>query len=173
MPWALRGYLFDLLLLTLGCGVGDLQAWEQHGGHERVPMDLHTACALGDYDCVRMLIAAGGSLDRQNAEGWTPLLYAAYVGHDTIVNLLLETGRCDANARARDGSTALMWACLSGCESVAYFLLSSGALVDARDAAGRTALLLASAKGQLVGNCDALSKLGHISNTLFLTRRTR
>lgn len=128
------------------------QVWEQHSDYERVPMDLHTACALGDYDGVRTLVAGGLPLDRLNAEGWTPLLYASYLGHDTIVNLLLETGRCNVNTQARDGSTALMWACLSGSESVVYFLLSNGALQSIRDKHGRTALLLAAGKGQLVSS---------------------
>ena len=45
------------------------------------------------------------------------------MGKDNIVNFLLETGICEANARGRDSSTALMRAVGAGNESVTYFLL--------------------------------------------------
>ena len=54
--------------------------------------------------------------------GWTPLMYAAYVGHDTIVNLLLDS---DANPSLGTPSnlTPLMVAAGCGNESVCYFLI--------------------------------------------------
>ena len=54
--------------------------------------------------------------------GWTPLMYAAYVGHDTIVNLLLDS---DANPSLGTPTnlTPLMVAAGCGNESVCYFLI--------------------------------------------------
>ena len=54
--------------------------------------------------------------------GWTPLMYASYVGHDTVVNLLLESG-ADPSKGTDFGLTPLMVAAGCGNESVCYFLL--------------------------------------------------
>lgn len=61
-------------------------------------------------------------IDRKNLGGWTPLMYAAYIGHDNVVNLLLETG-VNVNASTDRGLTPLMLAASCGNESIAFFLL--------------------------------------------------
>lgn len=54
--------------------------------------------------------------------GWTPLMYASYVGHDTIVNLLLDSG-VEPSLGTPTGLTPLMVAAGCGNESVCYFLI--------------------------------------------------
>lgn len=54
--------------------------------------------------------------------GWTALMYASYVGHDTVVNLLLDAG-ADACKGTPSGLTPLMVAAGCGNESVCYFLI--------------------------------------------------
>ena len=49
-------------------------------------------------------------------------MYASYVGHDTVVNLLLESG-ADTSLGTDSGLTALMVAAGCGNESICYFLL--------------------------------------------------
>ena len=49
-------------------------------------------------------------------------MYAAYIGHDNIANLLLEAG-VGVNATTPKGHTPLMLAASCGNESIAYFLL--------------------------------------------------
>lgn len=49
-------------------------------------------------------------------------MYAAYVSHDTVVNLLLEAG-ADANRGTPGGVTPLMVAAGCGNESICYFLI--------------------------------------------------
>lgn len=61
-------------------------------------------------------------LDGKNKGGWTPLMYASYIGHDNIANLLLEAG-VNVNATTAKGVTPLMLAASCGNESIAYFLL--------------------------------------------------
>lgn len=56
------------------------------------------------------------------AAGWTPLMYASYVGHDTIVNLLLDMG-VETSKGTPNGLTPLMVAAGCGNESVCYFLM--------------------------------------------------
>ncbi|XP_043082141.1 ankyrin repeat and SAM domain-containing protein 3 isoform X2 [Puntigrus tetrazona] len=112
-----------------------------------VPLDLHTACSIGQYDVVAECIRRGDvDLDGKNIGGWTPLMYAAYIGHDNITNLLLETG-VSANTTTSKGLTPLMLAASCGNESIAYFLLQQGAQLEGRDARGWTALLHSTATG--------------------------
>jgi ankyrin repeat protein len=49
-------------------------------------------------------------------------MYAAYIGHDNVVNLLLEAS-VSVHIRNKKGQSALHLAASCGNESVAYFLL--------------------------------------------------
>lgn len=64
-------------------------------------------------------------MNKKNGGGWTPLMYASYIGHDTIVHLLLEAG-VSVNVPTPEGQTPLMLASSCGNESIAYFLLQVG-----------------------------------------------
>ena len=86
------------------------------------PFDIFTAVAVGNYDMVSSLIKQQEQLNRLNRGGWSPLMYAAYMGHDTILNLLLEAG-ADPNFCSRKKLSPLMIAAGCGNESVCYFLL--------------------------------------------------
>ncbi len=69
-----------------------------HAGFDdgvHIPLNFHTACAIGDYDLVRTQLKGSSAktmVNQVNVGGWTPLMYASFVGRDTIVNLLLESG---------------------------------------------------------------------------------
>ncbi|KAG7506732.1 ankyrin repeat and SAM domain-containing protein 3 [Solea senegalensis] len=105
-----------------------------------VPLDLHTACSIGQYDVVAGCIKQREvNLDGKNIGGWTPLMYASYIGHDNIANLLLEAG-VNVNATTAKGLTPLMLAASCGNESIAYFLLQQGAELELKDSRGWTAL---------------------------------
>ncbi|KAG7335586.1 hypothetical protein KOW79_000279 [Hemibagrus wyckioides] len=112
-----------------------------------VPLDLHTACSIGQYDVVAECIRSGNvDVDGRNLGGWTPLMYAAYIGHDNIVNLLLESG-VSVNASTAKGLTPLMLAASCGNESIAYFLLQQGAELECKDRRSWTALLHSTSTG--------------------------
>uniref|UniRef100_A0A3B3ZMF9 SAM domain-containing protein n=1 Tax=Periophthalmus magnuspinnatus TaxID=409849 RepID=A0A3B3ZMF9_9GOBI len=112
-----------------------------------VPLDLHTACSIGQYDVVAECIKKGEvDLDRKNVGGWTPLMYAAYIGHDNIANLLLEAG-VNVNATTAKGISPLMLAASCGNESIAYFLLQQGAELEMKDFRGWTALFHCTSTG--------------------------
>ncbi|KAK2870397.1 hypothetical protein Q8A67_024789 [Cirrhinus molitorella] len=131
-----------------------LSVWLGDGGDAligpeelNVPLDLHTACSIGQYDVVAECIRRGDvDLNGKNIGGWTPLMYAAYIGHDNIANLLLETG-VSVNATTSKGLTPLMLAASCGNESIAYFLLQQGAQLECKDVRGWTALLHSTATG--------------------------
>ncbi|KAB1251913.1 Ankyrin repeat and SAM domain-containing protein 3 [Camelus dromedarius] len=88
-----------------------------------VPLDLHTAASIGQYEVVKECVQRRElDLNKKNGGGWTPLMYASYIGHDTIVHLLLEAG-VSVNVPTPEGQTPLMLASSCGNESIAYFLL--------------------------------------------------
>ncbi len=53
-------------------------------------------------------------------------MYASYIGHDNIVNLLLDAG-AKVDIKSDKGTTALMLTASCGNESVAYFLIQVSA----------------------------------------------
>ncbi|KAM5131026.1 ankyrin repeat and SAM domain-containing protein 3 isoform 2-T2 [Callospermophilus lateralis] len=85
-------------------------------------------------------------LNKKNGGGWTPLMYASYIGHDTIVHLLLEAG-VSVNVPTPEGQTPLMLASSCGNESIAYFLLQQGAELEMKDIHGWTALFHCTSAG--------------------------
>ncbi|KAK5905806.1 hypothetical protein CgunFtcFv8_001729 [Champsocephalus gunnari] len=112
-----------------------------------VPLDLHTACSIGQYDVVSGCIKEREvDLNGKNIGGWTPLMYASYIGHDNIANLLLEAG-VNVNATTAKGLTPLMLAASCGNESIAYFLLQHGAELELKDTRGWTALFHCTSTG--------------------------
>jgi len=60
-------------------------------------------------------------LNAKNSGGYTPLMYAAYIGHDNIVNMLIDA-QVDVNLSNDKGHTPLMLAASCGNESVCDFL---------------------------------------------------
>ncbi|KAK2176456.1 hypothetical protein NP493_661g04006 [Ridgeia piscesae] len=112
-----------------------------------IPLDLHTAASIGQYDCVHTLITRGDvALNKKNKGGWTALMYASYIGHENIVTLLLKAG-VSVNVKSSKGQTPLMLAASCGNEGVAYFLLQADADLEARDKQGWTALFHATSSG--------------------------
>ncbi|XP_062999248.1 ankyrin repeat and SAM domain-containing protein 3 [Elgaria multicarinata webbii] len=112
-----------------------------------VPLDLHTAASVGQYEVVKAGIQCRETdLNRRNCGGWTPLMYASYIGHDTIVRILLEAG-VNVNVSTPEGQTPLMLAASCGNESVAAFLLQRGAELEMKDIHGWTALFHCTSAG--------------------------
>ncbi|MFB9269576.1 ankyrin repeat domain-containing protein [Bradyrhizobium erythrophlei] len=98
---------------------------------------------------VRMLLARGADGRKADDTGKPPVVYAAASGQLGIVRQLLAQ-HIDVNARYANELTLLMWASgpdeavpeTQALEVVAY-LLDAGAKIDAADARGRTALMIA------------------------------
>ena len=97
----------------------------------------------------KYLLARGASADRADAEGATPLMYAAGGDNLAIVRLLLDHG---ASVRAADakGRTSLMYAVDSwrGNPDISQMLIDHGADVNASDADGETVLVLAAKRSE-------------------------
>ncbi|KAH0631832.1 hypothetical protein JD844_019673 [Phrynosoma platyrhinos] len=129
--------------LSMWHGVGQMVCHQELD----VPLDLHTAASIGQYEVVKEGIQRKEiDLNQRNCGGWTPLMYASYIGHDTIVHMLLEAG-VNVNVPTPEGQTPLMLAASCGNESVASFLLQQGAELEMRDIHGWTALFHCTSAG--------------------------
>ncbi|RYP47387.1 hypothetical protein DL768_006555 [Monosporascus sp. mg162] len=117
----------------------------------------------------------------------TPLLYAAEIGYEDIVKLLLETGKVDADLKEENNQTPLSYAAKNGHKGIVKLLLETGKVdadskcivklllemgkvdVDSKDSYDRTPLLYAAAEGHerivkvllATGKVDADSKGMH------------
>lgn len=109
---------------------------------------LHYAvhsCACNDPACPRvrtlaLLLEHGAQLNAQDAGGWSALDVAAEHNRLAPLQLLLRSG-ADANGQPSPSSCPpLVLAAHAGAREAVAMLLSAGALIDARDAFGATAL---------------------------------
>ena len=101
----------------------------------------------GDLPGAKYLLQVGAEVDlRQDADEATALHLAADIGHDGIVELLLEAG-ADVDADIDDGRTALHLAAEKGYASVVERLLAAGADPNVQDGNGNTPLHLAAGRG--------------------------
>ncbi|MBZ5601354.1 MAG: ankyrin repeat domain-containing protein [Acidobacteriia bacterium] len=104
-------------------------------------MRLFTALRNGDMAAVRSARAA--DVNVANANGETPLMYAAMYSSPEAVEMLIARG-ADVNAKTSAGTTALMLG--TGNAEKVRLLIAAGADVNARSATGRSALLIAASR---------------------------
>jgi ankyrin repeat protein len=110
---------------------------------------LLDAAESGDVELTHHLLQTSrDELDSTDARHWTPLIVAAFNGHDLVTRMLLEAG---ANTAAQDksGYTALHWAAYNGQTRIVKLLLDGQAAIDARSQSGWTPLMQAAARGHL------------------------
>ena len=111
---------------------------------------LSWAAGTGHEAVVRLLVERGGVdiNSRDSQITFTPLMFAAYNGHEAVVRLLVERDGVDINSRDIGGpGTPLRAAAYNGHEAVVRLLIERGVEINAKDDAGRTALMFAARKG--------------------------
>ena len=102
--------------------------------------DLHQACRQGQASLLPSLLAEPDQdVNAPNADGQTPLHYAAWEGHVEVLQLLTDA-EADVNATNRLGQTPLHLAAWYGKDSAVEWLLANKAEVNATDGGGETAL---------------------------------
>ncbi|XP_050310455.1 serine/threonine-protein phosphatase 6 regulatory ankyrin repeat subunit A isoform X3 [Anthonomus grandis grandis] len=113
---------------------------------------FHLVASAGNNDVLLEMIAhmsptdAQKALNRQNANGWTPLLIASHQGHiDLVNNLLANHARVDVFDQ--EGRSALHLAAERGYLHVCDSLLTNKAFINSKSRNGRTALHLAALNG--------------------------
>jgi ankyrin repeat protein len=76
-----------------------LMAVKEHSWHldysqefPRQMTGLHLAAYFGLKEAMITLLKGGYDLDSKESDGWTPLSWATWNGHEAVVELLLEKG---------------------------------------------------------------------------------
>jgi ankyrin repeat protein len=114
---------------------------------ERIQELLHDAARIGRADVIPALLLAGADIEARDSKGYTPLILAAYNGHDAAAALLLHHGARPDTPDLVRGNTALMGVAFKGYDSIAGQLLAARAQPDAINKAGQTALMMAAMFG--------------------------
>jgi ankyrin repeat protein len=95
---------------------------------------------------VALLIEKGAKLEEEDRLHKSELVYAAGMGHDKVVEQLVNAGAL-VDAAYIDGLTPLMWAAGQGHTDTVRFLVSKGANKSLKDERGLTALDMAKEAG--------------------------
>jgi ankyrin repeat protein len=142
----MKNLLILLLVLGFVCFPAAAQTRDPQAVAERALTD---ACLNGNLEDAQRLVSAGISVNAQDADKRTPLMWAAFNGHTAVVDFLLGQG-ARLDAKDVNGRTALMYASSGPFKETVEFLLKKGAAVnDQGKLEGFTALMTAAAEGQL------------------------
>ena len=114
----------------------------------RADTQLLDAVKAGDQQAVRALIADGADVNASEADGTTPLHWAAYSSDLAIAQLLVRAG-ADATIANRYGVEALSVAAVGGNAALIELLLVAGADPNTVQGEGETALMTAVRTGKL------------------------
>jgi len=104
--------------------------------------NLLQAARKGDIGSMEKLLKQGANVNAADAQGMTPLLYAAANDHMRAVKFLLGKG-ADIKIQDSRGYTALMLVAGSGNVEMAQLLIKSGSNLNARNDLGLTAAEIA------------------------------
>ncbi|CAI6084048.1 unnamed protein product [Clonostachys chloroleuca] len=110
--------------------------------YDRTPM--HHAAARGRTEAVRILAQRGGDVNLKTIEGFTPLHFAAKIGHPSIVKVLLELGA--KQFECSDGCTPLVYAYTVGNPDVIEMLTTGANIVQSAGLITKPKALLALTK---------------------------
>jgi ankyrin repeat protein len=107
------------------------------------------AAARNKTDDVRAMLMAGKSPDAADADGQTPLGFAASLGNVEMAQLLLKYN-APVDRRDQFGNTPLHWASQRGGLEIMRLLLAAKATVDIQNQQGITPLMMAASQGQVL-----------------------
>lgn len=134
---------------------------------------LHMAAYFGIEKVVESLLQKGANTgaitntDSADSHNCSPLFWAAERGHANVVELLLKTGKVNANSKGEYSWTPLHWASAKGYKTIVKLLLENGKVdPDSKDEDSQTPLSWAAKKGHETivellletGNVDVDSK---------------
>ncbi|KAI6240665.1 ANK-REP-REGION domain-containing protein [Aphelenchoides fujianensis] len=109
-------------------------------------MDPWTAASL-NIEMEDEKAGSAADFSRTNHAGWTPLMYAAYLGHSKTMQRLIQRG-VQVEQQNEKGQTALMLAASCGSEEILALFLNHPFDTNVRDKDGRSALHYAALYGQ-------------------------
>ena len=120
---------------------------------------VHVASIYGLFGLLATILQrmdeATTYIDARDINGRTPLLWAARMGREAGVKLLLSTGMVDTDAKDYGGRTPLSWAAAAGHKAIVKLLLDTGRVdSNAKDEDGQTPLWRADQEGhKAVASC--------------------
>lgn len=112
------------------------------------PDGFFDAVEQGKRTAVALFLDAPVSTGLRDSRGWTPLMMAAFHGHDEIADLLIQR-QADVNLADFSGNTALHWAAFGGHSACADRLIRQHARTDAQNQFGWTPLMQATARNHI------------------------
>ncbi len=139
VPRLLRDMLAIVLLLVLGSPLGTANADEKNS-------DLILAIKEGRLDRITSLLDSGADANAKDRDGKTALTKAILWGGSTTQRRLHRWGKKFA-PKHRDGTPALPRPDTASALDMVRLLLDKGALPNARDNDGKTALAVAADQG--------------------------
>jgi ankyrin repeat protein len=145
LMWAIDKCQTDVVAYLLARPGIDINAKADARGRE---IDL--ASWKGHLDLVKLLVAAGATVDPQASDEPGPLAAAALGGHLEVVKYLVEEAGADESRAGRGGWTPLMWAVDKRQTDVVEYLLGRpGVNINAKTDKGERAIDFACAAGHL------------------------
>jgi ankyrin repeat protein len=110
-------------------------------GEGRTPVSI--AAAMGSFEAISILCAAGARTDTPDSGGILPLAEAARSGHEKCVLALLDKGASIDARCGPAGRSALWWAACAGKKTIAEMLILRGADTETPATLGLTPLAVA------------------------------
>lgn len=154
--------LIALVSMTMPHLVNRFKVWQWEREYQR-ELTLIKAAERGDTATVHRLLDDGVDINA-TVDGrypWTPLMHAAFEGHEVTVRALLDRG-ANPNHEDLDGAMAITVAAGRGHWSVVQLLAGRGANPRHMGALGKSAIELARDRGmhELARELDSL-QMGH------------
>ncbi len=110
---------------------------------------LLVAIETGNLDIVKIIIAGGADVNKEDARGVTPLMHAVKKGNLPLIEILVKA-KADPNKGDKHGKTPLMMSAANDNQAdITAFLLASGAKIDQVDESKESALIYAAKKGNI------------------------
>ena len=113
---------------------------------------LMIAAEAGSFECLKILLEYGSSINEQNKYGETALIISALYRKPKCLQLLLEHN-ASIDVQDNEGMTALMQAAASGSAECVKILINSNAKLDLIDDNGNDALINSLCEG-VYNYCD-------------------
>lgn len=96
---------------------------------------------------VQLLIEYGANVNSRDKDGWSSLHFAAALGYENVVRILLRSKQINLNIEASDQTTPLHKACTKGFSNIVRLLVNHGADINIADKINWTPLMEASSRG--------------------------
>lgn len=112
-----------------------MSSWDEYKKTMISPLTAWSAAKDNDLPTLARLLDEGADLNARDHRGFSPLMLAAYAGHEEAFTLLLDRG-ADPNSTDLAGNSVLMGVAFKGHLDLATKLLAAGADASVKNHAG-------------------------------------